>query len=346
MKQSPNTRTQMADIARLAGVSASTVSRALSGHPAIALATRERIAELARSLNYQVNAGAANLRKRTNPTIGVLLLNDNMQAMSDPFILKLLGHIADELDQRGMALLLRRAAPNDPSSMAAMVDSGQAGGLIVIGQNSLNQDINALFARGIPMVVWGAKLPDSAYPVVGSDNEQGGYLATRHLIEQGCERIAYMGEYEHAEAHLRHQGYLRALQEAGLSSSAHLHIHASFDSRGARARFADWLQAGHRFDGVFCISDVAALSAIAELTDRGIQVPEAVKVVGYDNIELGAYLHPTLSTIDQPTQLAAQHLVEGLLQLMQTGQALSQRLPTRLIARESSATNKLQLFAM
>jgi DNA-binding LacI/PurR family transcriptional regulator len=332
-----NTRTQMADIARLAGVSASTVSRALSGHPAIAMATRERIAELAKSLNYQVNAGAANLRKRTNHTIGVLLLNDSMQAMSDPFILKLLGHIADELDQRGMALLLRRAAPNDPSSMAAMVDSGQAGGLIVIGQNSQNNDLNALFARGIPMVVWGAKVPDSAYPVVGSDNEQGGYLATRHLIEQGCRRIAYMGEYEHAEAHLRHQGYLRALQQAGLSSSRELHIHAPFDSRGARSRFADWLQAGHSFDGVFCISDVAAISAMAELNERGIRVPQQVKFVGYDNIDLAAHLHPTLSTIDQPTELAARYLVEGLFERMHRGTTASRVLPTALLGRESSA---------
>jgi DNA-binding LacI/PurR family transcriptional regulator len=332
-----NTRTQMADIARLAGVSASTVSRALSGHPAIALATRERIAELAKSLNYQVNAGAANLRKRTNHTIGVLLLNDSMQAMSDPFILKLLGHIADELDQRGMALLLRRAAPNDPSSMAAMVDSGQAGGLIVIGQNSQNNDLNALFARGIPMVVWGAKVPDSAYPVVGSDNEQGGYLATRHLIEQGCRRIAYMGEYEHAEAHLRHQGYLRALAEAGLNHWRELHIHAPFDSRGARARFADWLQAGHHFDGVFCISDVAAISAMAELNERGIRVPQQVKFVGYDNIDLAAHLHPTLSTIDQPTELAARYLVEGLFERMHSGTTASRVLPTALLGRESSA---------
>jgi DNA-binding LacI/PurR family transcriptional regulator len=336
VKTKTNTRTQMADIARLAGVSASTVSRALSGHPAIALATRERIAELAKSLNYQVNAGAANLRKRTNHTIGVLLLNDNMQAMSDPFILKLLGHIADELDQRDMALLLRRAAPNDPSSMAAMVDSGQAGGLIVIGQNSQNQDLNALFSRGIPMVVWGAKVPDSAYPVVGSDNEQGGYLATRHLIEQGCSRIAYMGEYEHAEAHLRHQGYLRALKEAGLSTSVELHIHTTFDSRGARARFSDWLDLGHPFDGVFCISDVTAISAMAELNERGIRVPKQVKFVGYDNIDLAAHLHPTLSTIDQPTELAARYLVDGLFELMHSGTTPSRLLPTELLPRESS----------
>jgi DNA-binding LacI/PurR family transcriptional regulator len=337
VKNSPNNRTQMADIARLAGVSASTVSRALSGNPAIALATRERISELARSLNYQVNAGAANLRKRTNTTIGVVLLNDNMQAMSDPFILKLLGHIADELDRRGMALLLRRAVPNDPSSLSAMVDSGQAGGLIVIGQNSQNQDLNALFTRGIPLVVWGAKVPDSAYPVVGSDNEQGGYMATRHLIDQGCRRIAYMGEHEHAEAYLRHQGYLRALHEAGLSRSPELHIHASYDSRLARARFASWLQKAHDFDAVFCISDVAALSATAELTERGIRVPHTVRIVGYDNIDIGAYLHPSLSTVDQPTHLAAQLLVEGLLGLLKTGQARSTILTTQLIIRESSA---------
>ena len=88
---------------------------------------------------------------------------------------------------------------------------------------------------------------------------------------------------------------------------------------------------------MFCISDVAALSAIAELTDRGIPVPKRVKLVGYDNIDIGAYLHPTLSTINQPTDLAASLLVNGLMTLMQSGSAASQCLPTDLVCRESSS---------
>ncbi|TXT35088.1 MAG: LacI family transcriptional regulator [Comamonadaceae bacterium] len=123
---------QMTDIARMAGVSASTVSRALSGSPLIPEATRERIRELARTLNYRVNVGAANLRKRDVNTIGVVILGDSSQAISDPFLLSILGSIADALDARGMSLMLTRFRDGHTNSLTTMFDNGQVwcGGLI------------------------------------------------------------------------------------------------------------------------------------------------------------------------------------------------------------------------
>lgn len=118
-------RTQMVDIARLAGVSASTVSRALSGSALIPEATRERILALARSLNYQVNVGAANLRKRSVQTVGVVVLSDSMQSLSDPFILNLFGSVADALDAQGSNVLLTRLHETRENSMQTLVTSGQ-----------------------------------------------------------------------------------------------------------------------------------------------------------------------------------------------------------------------------
>ena len=114
-------RMQMADIARLAGVSASTVSRALSGSPLIPEATRDRIVELARSLNYRVNVGAASLRKQDVKTVGVVILGDSMQAISDPFLLSILGTVADALDERGMSLLLTRLKEGQIDELSASV---------------------------------------------------------------------------------------------------------------------------------------------------------------------------------------------------------------------------------
>ena len=329
-------RTQMADLARMAGVSASTVSRALSGHPAIAPATRQRISELARSLNYQINAGAANLRKRAVQTVGVVMLTDSMQQISDPFILKLIGHIADQLDQRGLGLLLRRLHPDQAEDVGSMVDRGEAGGLIVIGQASHHQAINAVAIRGVPMMVWGAKLADSAYPVVGSDNEQGGYLATRHLIQQGCQRIAILGEHHHPEAQLRYRGHQLALKEAGLKPQRELDLTTPFGADLVRQQFSGWLDKGLAFDGLFCMSDVAAISAVAVMTERGIKVPRQVKVVGYDDITMSAYLHPSITTVRQPTELAGKALVNGLFDQIEGRPTPSVILPTDLIVRESS----------
>ncbi len=126
---------QMTDIAHMAGVSASTVSRALSGSALIPEATRQRISEIARSLNYRVNVGAASLRKRDVHTIGVAILGDSMQSISDPFLLSLLGTVADALDERGMSLMLTRLRETGQSSLTAMLDRGQVAVVTVRKRN-------------------------------------------------------------------------------------------------------------------------------------------------------------------------------------------------------------------
>jgi DNA-binding LacI/PurR family transcriptional regulator len=182
---------QMTDIARMAGVSTSTVSRALSGSELIPEATRNRIRELADSLNYKVNVGAANLRKRKVRTIGVAMLGDSMQAISDPFLLSILGAVADALDEHDMSLMLTRVHAGQQQRLAAMVDSGQVSGLIIIGQLTWHEFLNDLARQGTPMAVWGACLPSALYPVVGGDNALGGYLATRHLLQQGLSKHCF-----------------------------------------------------------------------------------------------------------------------------------------------------------
>lgn len=329
-------RMQMADIARLAGVSASTVSRALSGSPLIPEATRNRITELATSLNYRVNVGAANLRKRGVQTIGVVILGDSMQMISDPFLLSILGSVADALDERGMSLLLTRLKDNRKHVLSDLVESGQVGGLIVIGQLTLHDYLNELTRNGFPMVVWGANLPDALYPVVGGDNAMGGYLATQHLIEQGCRRIAFFGDISHPEAGLRYQGYARALQEAGIEQDPRLLQSFLFGDSRIREVIDGWLDQKLSFDAIFASSDVTAISLIGSLTERGIAVPSQVRVVGYDDIALAEHVHPTLTTIRQPTDEAGQALVDLLFEALAGQARRTIVLPASIIVRESS----------
>jgi DNA-binding LacI/PurR family transcriptional regulator len=330
-------RMQMADIARLAGVSASTVSRALSGSPLIPEATRNRITELANSLGYRVNVGAANLRKRGVQTVGVVILGDSMQMISDPFLLSILGSVADTLDERGISLLLTRLKDNRRHVLSDLVESGQVGGLIVIGQLTLHDYLNELTRNGFPMVVWGANLPDALYPVVGGDNAMGGYLATRHLIEQGCRRIAFFGDTSHPEAGQRYQGYARALTEAGIALDPRLLQSFLFGDSRIREVIDGWLDQKLGFDAIFASSDVTAISLMGSLNERGISVPGEVRLIGYDDIALAEHVHPTLTTIRQPTGEAGRALVDLLFEALAGQPRRAIVLPAELIRRESSA---------
>ncbi|MEN9887191.1 MAG: HTH-type transcriptional repressor CytR [Pseudomonadota bacterium] len=336
-KSSSRKRMQMADIARMAGVSTSTVSRALNGSPLIPEATRARIAELARSLNYTVNVGAANLRKRDVQTVALVHLGDTMQRISDPFLLSMVGHVADGLESRGMNLLLTRLNGDRIDQIPAMVQGGQVAGLIVIGQLGWHDYLNELASQGLPLVVWGAVLPDAMYRAVGSDNILGGYLATRHLIEQGCQSIAFVGDTHHPEGRLRHQGYAKAISEAGHAVDPLLFHPFLFGEEGTREAVARWIDSGHVFDGVFAASDIAAVNVISALSSRGLDVPGQVKVVGYDDIPMASYVHPSLTTIRQPTDVAGQALVELLFEALQGQPRRSVVLSTELVVRESSA---------
>ena len=329
-------RMQMTDIARLAGVSTSTVSRALSGSALIPEATRQRITELAASLNYRVNVSAANLRKRDVQTVGVVILGESMQAISDPFLLSILAAVADALDELGMCLLLTRLREGQKHRLAEMVESGQVSGLIVIGQLTWHDHLNQLTARGIPMAVWGAALPSAIYPVVGGDNEQGGYLATRHLIRQGCKRIAYFGDTAHPEAGARHQGYQRALAEAGLQEDPALQQSYLFGDIRIRATIDEWLNRQLAFDAIFAASDVTAISILGALQERNIDVPGTVKVVGYDDIALAEHMHPSLSSVRQPAADGGRALVSLLMDAVAQRPKRTVLLPATFIARESS----------
>jgi DNA-binding LacI/PurR family transcriptional regulator len=330
-------RVQMADIARMAGVSASTVSRALSGSPLIAEHTRQRIVELAGSLNYRVNVGAANLRKRDLRTVGVVMVGDSQQTFSDPFLLSLLGTVADALDEHGLSLLLTRSKERDPSQLSHLVNSGQVAGLIIIGQLTWHPHLNQLWRRGLPMAVWGACLPDALYPVVGGDNAHGGHIATQHLLDQGCKHIAFLGDTTYPEARLRHEGYLGALKTAGLSADPRLLHTAELSPSGIRQAVHGWLDAGKPFDGVFAASDVAAIAVLGALSERGVDVPGQVRVVGYDDVPLAAQVYPSLTSIRQPVGEAGRALVALLLEMLRHEPRRTVMLPATLIARASSA---------
>ena len=331
-------RPQMADLARMAGVSTSTVSRALSGSPLVNARTRERIASLAKVLKYSVHVGAQNLRLGQNRTVAVVIPyeKESRQHLTDPFFLGMLGSLADELTERGFDMLLSRVDADHLDAAARVVESGRALGVILIGQWRHHDQLNALAERGVPIVVWGARLASQRYGTVGGDNVAGGTLATSHLIEQRRRRIAFLGDVKLPEVAQRHLGYRRAHRTAGLEASAELCLPAAFTAESARDVMTQLVASGIGFDAVFACSDLLAMTAINVLREAGRVVPDDIAVVGYDDIEIAANFHPPLTTVRQPLAEAGRALVESLLDLVHGSGPASTLLSTELIVRGSS----------
>jgi DNA-binding LacI/PurR family transcriptional regulator len=338
MNEPTRKRVQMADIARLAGVSVSTVSRALAGNPQINAETRERVTQLARSLNYTINVGAQNLRLQKNQTIAVVVPYDTRvrQHISDPFFLALVGALADALTDRGYDMLLSRVDADSLDSAAALVEAGKAIGLVIVGQWRHHDQLNALAARRMPLVVWGGQLPRQLYCSVGGDNVQGGLLATRHLLQAGRRRVLFAGDPALPEVDLRREGWRQALREAGLQPDPALELVVPFETIAARERLDARCASGLDFDAVVACSDLMAVQAVQALRAAGRAVPQDVAVVGYDDMAIATYTEPALTTVHQPVLLAGEELVEALLALLR-GEAVSPRmLPVHLVVRASA----------
>jgi DNA-binding LacI/PurR family transcriptional regulator len=332
-------RLQMADVARLAGVATSTVSRALNGSPLVNEETRNRILELAKSLNYTINIGARNLRQGHNRTIAVVVPYDEQsrQHLSDPFFLSMLGTLADALTDRGFDMLVARVSSQHLDAAAHYYETGLALGIILIGQWGRHDQLNQLAARRVPLVVWGAKMEQQLYCTVGSDNVRGGEAAVRHLIDLGRCRIAFLGDVTFPEVAQRFDGYRAALAHAGIDADPALQVPVAFNPDDCRRAVGEMLDAHLEFDAVFVVSDLLAMTAINVLRERGRAVPGDVSVVGFDDIALASYFHPPLSTVRQSIEDAGPAMVEALLAQI-AGEAAPPRLmPTRLVVRDSSA---------
>jgi len=340
-KYPPDGKLQMEDIAKLAGVSISTVSRALNQSTLVNPETRERIAQLARSLKYSVNVGASNLRSQRNRTVAVVLPFDSAtrQGVSDPFFVSLMGSLADALNARGYDMLVSRVDAEQLNLAGDITASGRAIGVIMIGQWRHHDQINELAAHHSPIVVWGAHLQQQLYCTIGGDNVTGGALATEHLVAGGRRKIAFFGDIELPEVGQRFEGYKQVLNKHRLALNDEFVHMTPFVEGSASDALRKMRRQKIRFDAIFAASDLLAMESISTLREQGLNVPDDIAVVGYDDITVARYYHPSLTTIRQPVVNGGTALVDALLQLVEGKRPKSQMLPTELIVRESSVRN-------
>lgn len=326
------------DLAKLAGVSPGMVSRALADSQLIAKKTRDKIQQMAREHDFRPNVMARNLRIKRAGAIGVLipLGHETGQHISDPFFMTLLGHLADALTERGHDLLLSRVIPTDPGWLSRVVDSGRVDGVILIGQSDQLAVIDSVAARYLPMVAWGANLPGQVHCSVGSDNRKGGELATRHLIERGCQNFAFFGDPVAPEIAERLAGCRTALDEAGLGNNLTI-LPAHLTAETAHPAISKWLVETKAIpNGIIAASDVIAMSALRALSEHGVSVPGEVHVVGYDDLAFANQTVPPLSTIKQDLSAGAAHMVDLLFKRIAGENTESVVLEPELVVRQSS----------
>lgn len=329
----------MQEIADIAGVSKSTVSRALSASPLISHKTRETILKIARQEGYRLNKKARNFRSSSTLTIAVVVAEPNRKEWSftDPFFLQLLGCIANELDKLGHELLLANIRVEIDEWIDRHMVRGHCDGAILMCQGHCHQKMNAIARTSAPVVAWGGKLKQQTYCTVGSDNRLGGYLATRHLLRQDRSRISFVGHRGMPELALRFSGYHDAHVENGADVNPALIVDTGVSGTIAEEAFDVFLKGRPAVDAVVATSDVVALGVMRSILKTGRRIPDDIAVVGYDDIALTRSTSPSLSTIRQDHVLGAQFLVRKLLSAIDGVRVRSKVIQPKLIVRESSA---------
>ncbi|MBD3836474.1 LacI family DNA-binding transcriptional regulator [Brevundimonas sp.] len=329
--------TRLEDIARLAGVSIATASRALNDSPAVNDRTKQTIWKLAKEHDYPFRRHMPAGPIGAQGTIALVTPRPQGREgrISDPFFLELLAGVGEAARERGCDLLMSHISPANYEELSAALNTSRADGVIFLGQSSLHSAFNRLVDADHRFVVWGAELPEQDYCSIGSDNISGGRRATLHLARLGRKRILFLGDLDPPEAMQRHRGYLDALGQAGVEIDADLIAPAHFEVESAEAAVDALIRRGLDFDGVVAASDQIALGAVRALLHAGVDVPGQVSVIGFDNVPFSRYSRPALSTIAQDTMKAGRLMVSKLLDHGGATAGRSERVPTELIVRET-----------
>jgi LacI family transcriptional regulator len=332
------------DIAKNLELSPSTVSRALNDDPAISKRTRKKVFETAGRMGYRSNQFAKGLRlqqqQQQSLAIGVILYELNSSVMTA--VLSGIEKVANEAGYGIIIMDSARSADKEIANTQNLFRRRVDGVIAFPAADMVRLDhFTPFIEKNIPVIFldrdW--DLPQSISVVI--DNARCGHLATSHLIEQGCRRIAHItrpvDEPIYAQ---RHKGYRAALEENGLSFDESLLIIAEPTEEASSAAARTLMQLKPAPDGVFVTSDLTAAVCIGEFRDAGIRVPQDIAVVGFNNEVIGKLIRPTLTTINYPGmemgETAARNLVKHLTGVGNISQISAITIRADLIIRESS----------
>jgi len=324
--------TTLKDVAKLAGVTVTTVSRVLNNRGYISGETRHKVMSAMKSLDYQPNELARSLIFQRTRIIGLIV-----PSVVHPFFGALANAIEFEATKRGYKILLAnsRHDAEKETDYLDMLKRNKVDGIILASRTI---DTKPFLDVALPLLSYDRELsPD--IPVVSSDNREGGRIVAQHLISRGCKKLLYIGGSSNVRqlSNLRGDGFAEACAAAGLPCTQVETEEASFNSQHYEAHIEKALDANPDVDGIFASSDVIAAQLIRNLAARKLRVPDDVRVVGFDDVLLARLLLPSLTTVRQPIEAMAVQMLELLERKMKGAPAPAKTiLPVELIIREST----------
>lgn len=338
MPNLPTAPVRLKDIARDLNVSVMTVSKVVRGCADVGEETRARVLARVKELNYQPNWVARSLAARRTFIIG-LIVPDLMHS----FFAEISKSLAAAARPAGYDVVICNSE-EDPDLEATEIErllGRQVDGLVLASaQPSSSASLfERLEARGLPYVLIDRRFPDLEASYVGADDEAIGRLATRHLIDRGCRRIAHLAAQDRLPGLGRFKGYRDALAGAGLPFRESWVAHATDDATGYEAT-RNLLAHGERPDAVFGYNDPTAAGAMKAILEAGLRIPQDIKVIGVGNVHYSDLLRVPLSTIDQSSDAIGRQAADILLKAIASKrrrQARTVVVEPKLIARESTA---------
>ena len=332
-----NDNVTISDIARKAEVSASTVSRVLSGTTKVSEAKREAVLNAVADLNYQPNVFARGLASGRSMTIGVLTQN-----FGSPFYDAIIQGVIQGLSKTEYFPIFADGQWQPDIELEAIeaMLRRQIDGLIVLGGFLAAEKIVQL-TGGIPLVSVDRRVSGFQGNCVCIDNVEASFLATRHLIELGHRRIAHIcGRFDHPDAQDRQQGYLKALEAAGIEPAPELIIEGNFRRQSGVLAVEMLLSNRSSFTAILAANDQMAYGARLALFRRGIRVPEDLSLVGFDDEPAAAFMIPPLTTVRQPALEMGREAARIVLARLKGESTSPADLKAHLMVRESTAFNR------
>ena len=309
------------DIAKISGVSVSTVSRVLNNHPDVSEDVRHKVMAVVEEYNYIPNNSARALGQSKSDNIGLIV-----RGISNPFYTSIIHEIEQDIEKAGYTLVMQQIGSCDDELLAgAMMERDKRlRGLIFLG-GRLDSTKDKIAGIGVPFVncssnnAYGTLDADS-YSSVSIDDTQTAYEAVKELYKEGHRRIAVLlaRPDDGSVSQIRYEGYVKALTEAGMAPDEDLIISVdSYNIADAYYGTKKWLEKGIAFDAIFAIADNLAMGAMRALREKGIDVPGQCSIVAIDGIEVSEYMAPALSTYCQPMKELGRTSVELLIDLIE-----------------------------
>nr|WP_221261127.1 LacI family DNA-binding transcriptional regulator [Anoxybacillus tengchongensis] len=335
--------TTIKDIAKAAGVSVTTVSRALNGYSDVSEKTRKKIMDIAKQLNYSPNTLARSLVMNKSKTIGLLVSGMTRSALKDNFTFEVMTGVNDYIAKTDYDVILfnTNSTKQREKTYSQLCRERRVDGVILQGIKTDDPYLTEVVESDIPCVLIDIPIQSDRVGYVTTDNVYGAKKAVQHLLELGHRNIAMMNGHDYAfVSKQRLQGFCEAMQEANVPIRKEWIVNGDFSEEMAEARAYELFTKHENITAMFCASDLMALGVMKALKQLGLRVPEDVSVVGYDDILLASYVSPALTTIAQNKFQMGYEAASMLIDMLEGNEAKVVTLRTQLVVRESTAEVK------